>query len=293
MIDISKQKRVINFFHKQEEKSMISHAYLLNGKSTKDTALYMAMSLFCEVNKIGACQECISCQRIKDNNHTSVVVLNPENERIKKEDVLSLKSDFNQTALEKKQKRVYIIREVDKATPSALNSLLKFLEEPISDITAILTTESLNRVLDTIQSRCLILNLDDESKTKYLDQAIQAGFDEKMSEVLLSISEDYEDLNSNLEDKQVIAFYDVLFEFLKDQKSKKIAATVILHGTLVNKLKPNIEEFSDILTMLYSMTPDYRTKEVVVNIQDRIRPGVSVNLLIDQFVYFLLNEEAL
>lgn len=293
MVDINKQKRVINFFHKQEEKGMVSHAYLLNGKNTRDTAQYMAMSLFCEVNKIGACQECIDCQRIIDNNHPSVVVLNPDNERIKKEDVISLKSDFSQTALEQRQKRVYIIHEVDKATPSALNSLLKFLEEPSSDITAILSTDSLNRVIDTIQSRCLILNLDDESKNQYLKEAIQEGYDTKMSEVMLSISEDYEDLKEKLEDKQFIAFYDVLFEYLKEQNSKKIIATVILHGSLVNKLKPSIDEFSDILTMLYTMTDDYRMKEVLVNIQDRIRPGVSVNLLIDQFIYFLLNEEAL
>ena len=289
MIDINKQSRIINFFHKQQEKDMVSHAYLLNGKNTKETALYMAMSLFCDVNKVGACQGCSSCLRILDNNHPSVVVLNPDNERIKKEDIISLKSDFSQTALEQRQKRVYIIHEVDKATPSALNSLLKFLEEPTSDITAILSTESLNRVLDTIQSRCLILNLDDESKEQYLKQAIEEAYDENMSKVMLSISEDFEQLKEKLEDKQYIAFYDLLFEFLKDEKVKKTPATLILHGSLVNKLKPSIHEFSEILTMLYTMSTDYRMKEVLVNIQDRIRPGVSVNLLIDQFIYFLLN----
>lgn len=288
-IDIVKQKRVIDFFHKQEEKGMVSHAYLLNGENTQDTALYMAMSLFCDVKKIGACQECSNCKRIMENNHPSVVRLNPENERIKKEVVISLKTDFSQSAIEAKQKRVYLINEVDKATPSALNSLLKFLEEPTSDITAILSTDSLNRVLDTIQSRCLILKLDDESKSKILDLALKDGFDESMSQVLLSISEDYKSLKTKLEDVRYLEFYDLLFDYLKERSIKKIAPTVIFHGSLVNKLKPSIEEFSEILTMLYEMTEDYSLKETIVNIQDRIRPGISVNLLIDQFVYFLLN----
>lgn len=288
-IDISKQKRIIEFFHKQEAKGMVSHAYLLNGKNTKDTALYMAMSLFCEVNDIGACQECSSCKRIIENNHPSVVVLNPDNERIKKEAVISLKSDFSQTALEERQKRVYVIHEVDKATPSALNSLLKFLEEPSSDITAILSTDSLNRVLDTIQSRCLILNLDDESKSEILEKAISEGFDENMTKVMLSIAEDYDDLKDKLEDKRYIEFYDTNFDYLSDTSNKQTATTVIYHGMLVNKIKPSIQEFAEILHMLYSMTNDYGLKENIVNTQDRIRPGVSVNLLIDQFIFFLLN----
>lgn len=290
MIDTQKQKRIIEFFHKQEEKGMVSHAYLLNGKNTRDTALYMAMSLFCEDNQTGACQNCQNCLRIMENKHPSVIDLNPENERIKKEDVIALKTDFSQTALEEKQKRVYIIHEVDKATPSALNSLLKFLEEPSSDITAILSTESLNRVLDTIQSRCLILNLVDESKDKILDQAISEGYDEGMIRAVLSISDDWETLQENLENKQIMAYYDVLYEFLKEGSLSTLENTVLLHGQLVNSLKPKMNDFSNILNMLYTMSDDYGIKEVVVNIQDRIRPGVSVNLLIDQFIYFLLNK---
>ena len=293
MIDINKQKRVVDFFHKQEQKGMVSHAYLLNGKSTRDTAIYMAMSLFCDVNSVGACQNCVNCLRILENNHPSVFVLNPENERIKKEDIISLKTDFSQTAIEEKQKRVYIMHEVDKATPSALNSLLKFLEEPSSDITAILSTESLNRVLDTIQSRCLILNLADERKDIIYNKALDEGYDEAMTMAMLSISDDWDALETNLNDKSMISYYDLLFEFLRNGASSRLETTVLFHGELVNKHKVKMDDFSKILKMLYEMTADYGIKEVVVNIQDRIRPGVSVNLLIDQFIYYLLNKEDL
>lgn len=293
MIDINKQIRVIDFFHKQEEKNMVSHAYLLNGKNTTETALYMAMSLFCDVNETGACQECMNCLRILNNKHPSVVVLNPENERVKKEDIISLKTDFSQTAIEEKQKRVYIMHEVDKATPSALNSLLKFLEEPSSDITAILSTESLNRVLDTIQSRCLILNLADESKNEILTRGIEEGYDEAMVSAMLSFSDDWETLEENLNNKSKTAYYDLLFEFLSNGASNKLDTTVLFHGQLINKYKVKMDDFSAILKMLYEMTDDYGIKEVIVNIQDRIRPGVSVNLLIDQFIYYLLNKEEL
>ena len=42
-------------------------------------------------------------------------------------------------------------------TTNAANSLLKFLEEPSQDTIAILITEQLHRILDTIVSRCQVL----------------------------------------------------------------------------------------------------------------------------------------
>ena len=49
---------------------------------------------------------------------------------------------------------IYVLDHAENATPDALNSLLKFLEEPGSDMIAILIVEQLDRVLPTIISRC-------------------------------------------------------------------------------------------------------------------------------------------
>ena len=67
---------------------------------------------------------------------------------------------------------MYVIEDVDKSSPQAMNSFLKFLEEPESNIVAILTTSNINKVLETIKSRCLILNLEPVDK-KYLESKIR------------------------------------------------------------------------------------------------------------------------
>lgn len=51
-------------------------------------------------------------------------------------------------------KKVFIIREIDKAMEQAQNKLLKTLEEPENNVYFILTTTNVDLVLPTIRSRC-------------------------------------------------------------------------------------------------------------------------------------------
>lgn len=51
-------------------------------------------------------------------------------------------------------KKVFIIRNIEKSMEAAQNKLLKTLEEPSKDAFFILTTTNLNLVLPTIRSRC-------------------------------------------------------------------------------------------------------------------------------------------
>ena len=55
------------------------------------------------------------------------------------------------------KKKVYIIRSADRMTVQAQNALLKTLEEPPQYITAILTAENPEILLDTIRSRCMMI----------------------------------------------------------------------------------------------------------------------------------------
>lgn len=52
-------------------------------------------------------------------------------------------------------RKVFIIRDIDKGMEAAQNKLLKTLEEPESNVYFILTTTNINLVLPTIRSRCV------------------------------------------------------------------------------------------------------------------------------------------
>jgi DNA polymerase-3 subunit delta' len=56
-------------------------------------------------------------------------------------------------------RKVFIIREIERATPPAANALLKTLEEPPPQVVLLLTAARRDQVLPTILSRCQIVGL--------------------------------------------------------------------------------------------------------------------------------------
>lgn len=69
-------------------------------------------------------------------------------------------------------KKVLILYKCDKMTTQAQNALLKTIEEPPAGVYLILLSDSLENILDTIQSRCQVYKLTPLSKgdiLKYVD----------------------------------------------------------------------------------------------------------------------------
>lgn len=142
------------------ENNRLSHALLFcgpKGTPKKETALYLAKTLVCEKQNGFACNDCAACTRVDEGTYADVKLLDGSVKSIKKEQILAIQQEFNKTALEGSHK-IYILNHAENATTEALNSLLKFLEEPSSaNVTAILIVEELERLLPTIVSRCQIL----------------------------------------------------------------------------------------------------------------------------------------
>jgi DNA polymerase-3 subunit delta' len=153
----------------------VSHAYLLSGEAgapLKETALFLAQSLLCDKPNPLACESCRTCLRIDHGNYADFLLLDGENGTIKKDDV------------ESKGIMIYIIHLVEDMTPEAINSLLKFLEEPTKNTYAILTTENEARVLPTIVSRCETIRMMLAPREKVIAEAKEEGVAEDDAELL-------------------------------------------------------------------------------------------------------------
>ena len=100
------------------------------------------------------CNKCINCLKIDNNNYYDFFIVDGLNEGITKDKILHIQNSFMHGGLEEGNKKIYLIKQVEKGTKEALNFLLKFLEEPPSHTYAILTTRNENLVLPTILSRC-------------------------------------------------------------------------------------------------------------------------------------------
>ena len=177
----------------------VNHAFLLSGlkgSPIKETALYVAQSLVCENPNPLACEECLSCLRIANQSYADFIFIDGEQGIIKKEEIENLQSSFSKSGVEAKGLKIYIINQLEKATASATNSLLKFLEEPYEDVVGILTTQNQSQILETIVSRSQVLRIKTYSKDYLIKELLNSGIDQEDVNILVN---KYSDINQILE----------------------------------------------------------------------------------------------
>ena len=140
----------------------ISHAYLFetNGYYNSIPLVFsFVKTILCPKNMNNSnCEKCQICNMIDSGNFPEVKVIKPDGMWIKKEQLLDMMDEFNRKALIG-NKKIYIILEAEKLNKSSANSILKFLEEPEENIIAILVTDNIYQMLETIISRCQIISL--------------------------------------------------------------------------------------------------------------------------------------
>lgn len=172
MLDAYKDGQAVayNIMMNAINNNKLSHAYLFDSNGNSDV-----MNIVLSFVKIIICMDKKSdeeilniCNRIDNGNYIDVKIIEPDGLWIKKEQLLDLQSEFSKSAIEG-SKKIYIIKSADKMNIQTANSILKFLEEPVDDIIAILIVDNINLVIPTIISRCQIIKL---NKKKYEESSL-------------------------------------------------------------------------------------------------------------------------
>lgn len=141
----------------------VSHAYIINGEKNsgkKYIARTFAAALQCENPDKRPCGQCHSCKQAASGNQPDIVWL--QHEKPNSIGVEDIRSQINNDVGIKPYAgpyKVYIINEGEKMTVQAQNALLKTLEEPPAYAVILILTTSVEALLPTIQSRCVILNM--------------------------------------------------------------------------------------------------------------------------------------
>lgn len=157
------QKVACNIIKNSIKNNTCSHAYLINTNGFNkgfDFTKAIAKSLLCPCNysNFEKCVGCTQCKMIDDNCFPELQIIESDGVWIKKEQTDKLQADFSKKSINSSRK-VYIINGVENLNVSASNSILKFLEEPEDGIIALLITDNIYKVLNTIVSRCQVINL--------------------------------------------------------------------------------------------------------------------------------------
>ncbi|MFS0821060.1 DNA polymerase III subunit delta' [Bacillus sp. 1P02SD] len=228
------QPLVLKMVENSLRKNRVAHAYLFEGSrgtGKKEVGYLLAKSLFCQQpNGYRPCNDCTNCRRISSGNHPDVHLIEPDGQSIKKWQIQALQEEFSKTGVESNRK-VYLINHADKMTTNAANSLLKFLEEPTSQTVAILLTEQIHRILNTILSRCQVLSFQPLAPKVISERLIDEGISPTMASLVAHITNNLEEARELSEDTWfgqsrsiVLQLYEVIhtrpthaFFFLQDQ----------------------------------------------------------------------------
>ena len=178
------------------KKDRISHAYLIQGErgtGKEAIALLIAKRIFCE-NNIGAepCNECNPCRRINSGNHPDVHWIEPDGQSIKIEQIKNLQKEFSYSGLESNLK-VYVIKGADTLTVNAANRILKFLEEPSRQTTAIMLTENSGSIIPTIRSRCQVIDLQPLNTVSFQKHLMEKGMARENAVLMSALTNNAED----------------------------------------------------------------------------------------------------
>lgn len=151
------QKHVVRTLTNQIKNGNVGHAYLFTG--TRGTGKTSCAKIFARaVNCLhpvngSPCGECEVCRALIDNASTDVIEMDAaSNNGV--DEIRTLKENVMYRPTIGKYK-VYIIDEVHMLTGSAFNALLKTLEEPPEHVIFILATTEVQKLPQTILSRCI------------------------------------------------------------------------------------------------------------------------------------------
>lgn len=168
----------------------LSHSYLFEG--TKGTgkeqgAQWFSQMIFCLASTGEPCGTCLNCTRIKLGEHPDVLLIEPDGQTIKVDQIRDIKNNFIKSGMES-QRKLMIIRDADKMTVSAANSLLKFIEEPEGDMTILFLTEAKSKILPTIQSRCQVIHFAPLNAATLTTELITSGMSTQEAEFLVQLT---------------------------------------------------------------------------------------------------------
>ena len=165
--DIMGQNKAISILLRTIQRGRVPSSYLFAGESgigKKLTAINLAKALNCiseaqsaEREEIDACDECSSCKKIAAGTHPDFLLISPESDQIRIEEIRSIDDVLSLKAFEGKCKTV-IVDNADTLNQYAANAFLKTLEEPPGNSLIILISSNPDRLPDTIRSRCSRIN---------------------------------------------------------------------------------------------------------------------------------------
>ena len=263
-----------SFIEKQLQSEKILHSYMFYGENIEEYNEQILLFLYSTIIKKDIFKEYnitkkseYNIIREKENLYNQILSGVVEEFKIldgKEMKVQDVRNAFS-SVYEKPliiEKRIYIINNFEYLNNSSQNALLKILEEPPFYVTIILTSKTLNGILDTIKSRCQKIYLAEKIENMKIgkDNILSEVIDDKIKDDILNILE-----NSNI--------------MKKSQYYSKYSDIIT---------KENIEEILNILeNIIYENSMIYNSiYRIIIETRRRVKINCNFEMTKD---YLILN----
>ena len=237
-------------------KDRLAHAYLLEGPSgsgKKELTHFFVKLLLCEApNDNVPCETCRSCKLYDSGNHPNILFIEPDGQNIKIDQIRELIYTMNKTALNSGRK-IYVIEQADRMNNSSANALLKFLEEPEANVTAILLTERLNAIVSTIRSRCQLLSFQPLSRPKLMERLMADGMTGSMAATVSMLTQSEQEAKRMSEEEQFAEERKLVLKLVETVGSNVHEALLLIQSDWLPlfKEKEDAERGLDMLLFAY------------------------------------------
>ena len=278
------QKIAYNLLINAYNSKRIANAYLIDDNGTKQ-----GFDL--------ACSFCSLLIGSKIEVSANALIIEPDGANIKKEQIDEIKEKFSTKAIVGSNK-VYIIRNAEKLNAAASSALLKFLEEPEPKIIAILVTDNINKVLETIKSRCVLVplvhknseNFDKLEKIKnsiFLTEAIDID-EEKVEDAIKFL--EYVDKNKS---KSLIHLKKILKNNKFDKTDTNLLFNIMLlfyKDVLEYKTLQKVSVFDEYMTNIKGISRDNTDIQImnkiklIIEVLDDLKYNVNIPMEFDKFI---------
>lgn len=191
---VTKQPEISTLFIKLIEANYLQHAYIFEGVAGTgklEMAYWIAQKLYCQNPSTDGlpCLECNQCLRIQQGEHPDVTTLEPDGLSIKVDQVRAIKDEFSKSGMETRRK-ILIVKDMEKMTTNAANSLLKFIEEPEGEITIMLLTTEVQQLLPTIVSRAQIIHFPIRDISIRVEDILEKNIPREYATILAYLTQD-------------------------------------------------------------------------------------------------------
>ena len=219
-------------------------SYLIVSKdllSAQTVAKLFAKTILCT----NVCGKCENCQKINAGVHPDVKVFPEKNDKLLVEESKRIvEESFVKPIFA--DKKIIIIQNFENSTEEAQNKLLKSLEEPNESVVYILTASSTEKILPTILSRCVKVEVPPISEKSILP--MMQNIDDEIKQISIVAGEGYISKTLELSKKEnLFDIFNLAFDILKCLNSSRQA---VLWSKKVLDLKNDFDLFIEIFSLI-------------------------------------------